>query len=204
MTCSVINADDPTVRAWADLAEIDENLIRRDRTPAQRANLVAQRKAAYEADHLETKQGHPGAGAVRFAKLATLDRFTADTPNAPKSERAVQRDTTRAKASGPDLDPLADTSLDKGAEIDALFGVRIETAEIVALILEPIGGIGVCFAGGAIHGIAGHPPRLGECFPQPPPSRASLLKVSVHRCRQWTSPYLQSRPSALRRANPRP
>jgi ParB family chromosome partitioning protein len=105
MTCSVINADDPTVRAWADLAEIDENLIRRDRTPAQRANLVAQRKAAYEADHLETKQGHLGAGAVRFAKLATLDRFTADTPNAPKSERAVQRDTTRAKASGPDLAP---------------------------------------------------------------------------------------------------
>jgi hypothetical protein len=41
------------------LAEIDENLIRRDLTAAQRAKLVAKRKA-YEAVHPETKPTKSG------------------------------------------------------------------------------------------------------------------------------------------------
>lgn len=39
------------------LAEIDENLIRRDLTPAQRTKLTAKRKAAYEVVHPETRNG---------------------------------------------------------------------------------------------------------------------------------------------------
>jgi hypothetical protein len=38
------------------------NLIRRDLTPAQRAKLIAKRKAAYEAVHPETKHGATGRG----------------------------------------------------------------------------------------------------------------------------------------------
>jgi ParB family chromosome partitioning protein len=41
---------------WCALAEIDENLIGRDLTPAQRAKLVAKRKAVYEAVHPETRR----------------------------------------------------------------------------------------------------------------------------------------------------
>jgi hypothetical protein len=43
-------------------------------------------------------------------------RFTAVTAaKTGKPERIIQRDATRAKALGPDLDRLAATSLDKGA-----------------------------------------------------------------------------------------
>lgn len=42
---------------WAALAEIDENLIRRELTDSQRAKLVAKRKAAYEAVHPEAPAG---------------------------------------------------------------------------------------------------------------------------------------------------
>ena len=48
-------------------------------------------------------------------------RFTADTAAMTgKPERTIQRDATGAKALGSDLDRVAGTSLDKGAELDAL------------------------------------------------------------------------------------
>ncbi|WP_410706266.1 ParB N-terminal domain-containing protein [Bradyrhizobium sp. BWC-3-1] len=70
--CRVVNADDDEVRAWATLTEIDENLIRPDPTPAQRAKLIAKRKAAYEAVHPETRTARPERGALSFAILAKL------------------------------------------------------------------------------------------------------------------------------------
>jgi hypothetical protein len=49
------------------------------------------------------------------------DRFTKDAAaKTGKSEQSIRRDATRAKALGPDLDRIAGTSLDKGAELDAL------------------------------------------------------------------------------------
>jgi len=50
----VENEQSPAVEQWRALAEIDENLIRRDLTAAQRAKLVAKRKAAYEAGYPDT------------------------------------------------------------------------------------------------------------------------------------------------------
>jgi hypothetical protein len=50
-----------------------------------------------------------------------LASFAADTASkSGKSERLIERDAPRAKALGADLDRVAGTSPDKGAEPDAL------------------------------------------------------------------------------------
>jgi ParB family chromosome partitioning protein len=103
-------------------------LIRRHLTAAQRAKLVAKRKAAYEAVHPETKTGgRPGkAGGGKVAKNAKFASFAADTAaKSGKSVRVVVRDATRAKALSPDLDRVSGTSLDKRAELDALDARRV-------------------------------------------------------------------------------
>ncbi|MET4233367.1 hypothetical protein ABIA85_006660 [Bradyrhizobium sp. LA6.10] len=83
-------------------------LIRRDLTPAQRAKLIAKRKAAYEAVHPETRNGGNRRGSVRQVGELKKDRFTADTAaKTGKPERSIQRDATRAKALGPDLDGVS-------------------------------------------------------------------------------------------------
>lgn len=106
--------------AGARLAEIDENLIRRDLTTSQRAKLVSKRKAAYEATHPEAKQGGDRRSTRQVGGLKK-DSFVKDTAaKTGKPKRSVERDVTRAKRLGPDLDRVTGTSLDKGAELDAL------------------------------------------------------------------------------------
>lgn len=86
------------------LAEIDENLDRRDLGAAQRATLVSRRKVAYEAVHPETRSTKAG-GRNRRQVGDTAARFTADTAaKTGKPERTIQRDATLAKALGSDLD----------------------------------------------------------------------------------------------------
>jgi uncharacterized protein (DUF3084 family) len=106
------------LKRWRALAEIDENLIRRDLTATQRAKLIARRKAAYEATHPETKQGAVGRGGKKGAKFAAFSEDTAKRTG--KSQRSIELDATRAKRLGPDLDRVEGTSLDKGSELDAL------------------------------------------------------------------------------------
>lgn len=112
----------------AELAEIDENLVRNELSPAERAIAVSRRKAIYEELHPETKAGLAGAvgkhGAV--ANLATAgekaERFTSVTAEATgASERTVQREAKRGEDIGADtLKRVVGTSLDKGEELDAL------------------------------------------------------------------------------------
>jgi ParB family chromosome partitioning protein len=142
------NEDSSAVELWRALAEIDENLVRRDLTAAQRAKLVAKRKAAYEAVHPETKHGATGRGRAKSGQVGhSNERFTADTAaKTGKSKRSIERDATRAKALGADLDKVAGTSLDKGAELDALAAMpaparqeiisRAATGEEVSAIRE--------------------------------------------------------------------
>lgn len=59
--------------------------------------------------HPETKNGARGRGRAKVSQVGS-----------GRSRTAVARDATRAKALGPDLDRVAGTSLDKGAELDAL------------------------------------------------------------------------------------
>jgi hypothetical protein len=101
-----LNADDPEIRAWATLSEIDENLIRRDLTAAQRAKLIEKRKAAYEAVHPETKHGATGRSRGKSGQVGhSNERFTADTAaKTGTPERTIRRNVTRAKALGSDLD----------------------------------------------------------------------------------------------------
>jgi ParB/RepB/Spo0J family partition protein len=112
--------------AWEEaealLAEIDENLIRSELTPAQRAKLTAQRKGAYQKAHPETKNGATGRGRPKVSQVGkAIDGFVAETAaKSGRSKTAVARDATRAKALGADLDRVEGTSLDKGAELDAL------------------------------------------------------------------------------------
>jgi hypothetical protein len=106
----------------AELAEIDENLIRAELSPAERALHIGKRKELYEKVHPETRKGGaPGrAGGGKKAKTAKLATFARDTATKTRvSRRSVERDATRAKQVVV-LSEIAQTSLDKGAEIDAL------------------------------------------------------------------------------------
>jgi N6-adenosine-specific RNA methylase IME4 len=104
----------------AELAGIDENLIRGELSPAERAMHVRRRKELYEKLHPETKHGATGRGRKKSRQLGdSNDRFTKDTTKTGQSERDVQRDATRAK-SVVVLSEIIRTSLDQGTELDAL------------------------------------------------------------------------------------
>lgn len=106
----------------AELAEIDENLVRAVLTPAQEAEAIARRKAIYEELHPETKHGaNQHTRGVDILSTPETKRFTAATSEATgKDERAIRRAAARGEALGDDLAQIADTSLDKGVELDAL------------------------------------------------------------------------------------
>lgn len=130
----------------AELIEIDENLCRKNLTPATEAALTARRKAIYEKLHPETRAGVAQAAGMNAArgrqngndvgemfgepeKAEAATRFTSSTAaTAGRSERSVQRAASRGEAIGADnLTRIAHTSLDKGEELDAL--ARLDPAE---------------------------------------------------------------------------
>ena len=106
------------------LAEIDENLIRADLSPAERALHQAERKRRYEKLHPETKHGGDRKSAkAKSSRLhgdKNAERYTKDAAKKTgKSERSVQREVERAnKIAG--LADVVGTSLDVGDELDAL------------------------------------------------------------------------------------
>lgn len=123
------NDRDPAAVIAAEIAGIDENLIRRDLSDAERAMLVARRKELYEAQHPETAAQVAGAVGLnrqlgrgrQIGDGENVVRFTAATARATgRSERAVQRDATRGEALGADAARVVGTSLDSGVELDAL------------------------------------------------------------------------------------
>jgi hypothetical protein len=109
----------------AELIEIDENLIRVDLTPAERADHMARRKELYERLHPDVKQGGaPGkAGGGKKKGEGRQNgklRFTKDTANKTgRSERSVQREVERGK-NVVVLGEISGTCLDNGGELDAL------------------------------------------------------------------------------------
>ena len=94
----------------SELAEIDENLIRANLTPAQEASATARRKAIYEVMYPETKAGTAG-GLSRQGSATDNLSFAAATSDATgKDERTVRRAAARGKDLGDDLDDIAGTS----------------------------------------------------------------------------------------------
>jgi hypothetical protein len=80
---------------------IDENLVRRDLSPAERSRYTARRKAIYERLHPETVHGAIGGGHDQSRQVgdsAKADRFTAATAAlSGHSERMVQRFAERGE-----------------------------------------------------------------------------------------------------------
>jgi N6-adenosine-specific RNA methylase IME4 len=106
----------------AELIEIDENLVRADLSPAERAVHMARRKELYERARPETKQGgdRKSASAKSKSQNENLKTFVADTATKTgKGRSTVARDVTRGRAVAV-LSDIVGTSLDKGDEIDAL------------------------------------------------------------------------------------
>jgi hypothetical protein len=99
------------------LAEIDENLVRADLSPAERALHVGKRKDLYEKLHPETKHGGDRKAS---RQNGDLKRFTKDAAERTgKSERTIQREAERASKVAV-LPDVVGTSLDQGDELDAL------------------------------------------------------------------------------------
>lgn len=128
--CIVVDMDEPHV----ELAEIDENLIRRNLTPAQEAIALERRKEIFEELHPETKAGVAGGVASGIARGTTpkfgvvQKGFAADTAeNTGKSPAKVFQSIARAGLIGKqDMQAIVGTSLDKGVELDALAKLPVE------------------------------------------------------------------------------
>ena len=106
----------------AELAEIDENLIRAELSPIERGLHVARRKELYEIRHPETKKGATGIGRKK-SQIATssepADSFLDDTAKKTGKHRAtIARDVARGNLDG--IEGAIGTSLDKVDELDAL------------------------------------------------------------------------------------
>jgi hypothetical protein len=118
----IVDADDLHV----ELIEIDENLCRKNLSPAQEALAVARRKQIYEQLHPETKHGGSRTPSRQSGVLKSIQksmkRFSAATAaQTGRGERSIQRIAHR----GENIDPAAlakidGTSLDKCSELDAL------------------------------------------------------------------------------------
>jgi ParB family transcriptional regulator, chromosome partitioning protein len=128
----------------AELMEIDENLCRAELSPAEEAIAITRRKEIYLALHPETAVGKSQAAAMN-AKLRRGDvndkmslTFSKATAAASgKTHRSIERAAARGEAiEAGNLKKLAGTSLDKGAELDALakmpMGVRQSLIERAA------------------------------------------------------------------------
>lgn len=128
----VFDADD----LLAELILIDENLCRKDLSPAERAGHVTKRKRIYLALHPETAHGAIGGGHDQSRQIGDsekADRFTqATAEKTGKSERSIQRESARGEALGEDtLAKVARTSLDQGAELDALAKLSPEKRDVL-------------------------------------------------------------------------
>lgn len=113
----------------AELAEIDENLVRFELTAAERAKLTAKRKKLYLAKYPETGHGKaPKAKTVVEGKESNLDSFVDSTSKkSGRSKTRIREDARRGeKIDGEVLDDIAGTDLDKGTNLDALAKLKPE------------------------------------------------------------------------------
>ena len=123
----------------AELVEIDENLVRANLSPAEEAAHLGRRKELYELRHPATKRGSAGGrakaanakGAKSQNETEQADAFIDDTAKKTgKGRSTIARKAARAKVVV--LPEIIGTSLDKGAEIDALAKLPVEKQRSLA------------------------------------------------------------------------
>ena len=122
------------------LIEVDENLIRGDLSPAERAIHIGRRKEIYEALHPETKAGtnqHKKSRSQNGTGTPSDSFLDATAATTGKGRSTVARDAHRA-ANIPALSDVVGTSLDQGDELDAL--AKLTEARQADLIGRAAGG----------------------------------------------------------------
>lgn len=120
----------------ARLAEIDENLVRRELNVLDRAVFLAERKAVWERLHPETRHGgdrksRKAETVNRVANLAT--RFTEDIADKiGMSERSIRRACAIADALSPDqLSTLRGTYLaDHQRDLEVFAGMSADSRQV--------------------------------------------------------------------------
>ena len=117
------------------LAEIDENLVRADLSPAERKLHLLVQKEVYEKLHPETKQGATGRKGRQNGNLLRFTKVAAERINC--SERSAQRDLFHARNVAV-LREIAGTKLDRELEIEAL--AALPEAEQRKLAKQAMGG----------------------------------------------------------------
>jgi hypothetical protein len=128
ISARIITGETPEIVRAVQLIELDENLNRRELSPALRQLLTRQRKALYEEEHPETKRGS-GGGRAKAKKGAKSQNATEQTPafidaHAKQTGRhraTIARGISEAEKIGDDMmKKIIGTSLDKKNEITAL------------------------------------------------------------------------------------
>ena len=90
----------------ARLAEIDENLIRHDLNPLDRAVFLAARKAVYEELHPETKRGEKGRQVIEKRQTVTMTVWSFGAETAARcglSEETIRRAVRIAGCLSPEI-----------------------------------------------------------------------------------------------------
>jgi len=118
----------PTISAFvasdddlhAELAMIDENLVRAELSAVERAEQTARRKAIYLELHPETTHGGDRK-PDQVANLATRSFASATASATGLGERTVRRDAERGeKVFAPTMDIIRGTALDTGTYLDKI------------------------------------------------------------------------------------
>jgi ParB family transcriptional regulator, chromosome partitioning protein len=136
----VITGETPEIVRTVQRVEFDENLNKRELSPALRQLLIKQRKALYEGEHPETKRGSAG-GRAKAGKGTKSQNATERTPafidsHAKQTGRhraTIAREISEAAKIGDDvLKKIVATTLDRPSEITALAAMdERERQEIV-------------------------------------------------------------------------
>uniref|UniRef100_A0A6M3J9P0 Putative methyltransferase n=1 Tax=viral metagenome TaxID=1070528 RepID=A0A6M3J9P0_9ZZZZ len=119
----------------AELAEIDENLIRDDLTELERAQHLKRRKEIYEARHPQTKRGGDRRSGDFQTEKFSVCSFAEDTAaKVDSTPRSVRQHVRRAeKITTEAQEAIADhPSADSGVELDKLASLPPDEQEEVA------------------------------------------------------------------------
>lgn len=116
----------------AELAEIDENLVRNDLTVLERSEQLARRKQIYEALHPETKKPKGGRPAKNSETISTFSKDTASKSGI--SERTVRHEVQIASSLSQEVrDAIRGTEIaDSKTDLLALARLEPERQKAVA------------------------------------------------------------------------